>query len=91
MLDFIIDALATHRLTKLAIDDYVTEPVREKVWEKHPPHESKVGYFLTCPWCTSMWIGIGVVTARTIAPRAWKPVAYALALSSLTGLLEERK
>lgn len=91
MLEFVIDALATHRLTKLAIDDEITAPLREKVWERYPPHEHNIGYVLTCPWCSSMWIGLGVAVARTIAPSAWRPLSYALALSSLTSLIEERK
>ncbi len=90
MLDFLIDALATHRLTKLVIDDKITEDAREKVFHKYgEPHESKVSYLVTCPWCSSIWIGLGVVAARTIAPRAWRPLSYALAFSTVTGLIEE--
>ena len=91
MLDFIIDALATHRLTRLVIEDDITADLRERVWRRHPPHDDKLGYLLTCPWCTSMWAGFAVAAARTIAPSAWRPLSYALALSSLVGLIEERK
>lgn len=91
MLEDIVDALATHRLTKLVIDDKITEDLREKVYDKYgQPDEHKVSYFITCPWCVSTWVGIGVVAARTIAPRAWRPLSYALAFSSITGLIEER-
>ncbi len=89
MNDDIIDALAVHRLTKLVIDDYITQPLRDKLFEKHDPSESKLGYFATCPWCVSFWVGTGVVAARTIAPKAWRPLAYALAFSSVTGWVEE--
>jgi hypothetical protein len=90
MLDAIIDAAATHRLTKLVIDDFITEPLREKVFEKFgDPSESKVSYLITCPWCVSFWAGAGVVAARTLAPKAWRPLAYALAFSSATGWVEE--
>lgn len=86
----IVDALAVHRLTKLVIDDKITEDLRNK-WFEHfgEPHETKMGYLITCPWCASIWLGIGVVAARTIAPRAWRPLAYALAFSSVTGWIEE--
>lgn len=90
MLDDIVDALATHRLTKLVIDDKITEDLREKLFEKYPPESTKTGYWATCPWCVSMWVGAGVVAARTIAPRAWRPLSYALAFSSIVGLIEER-
>lgn len=90
MIDDIVDALATHRLTKLVIDDYITEPLREKVYEKFgEPDESKISYLVGCPWCVSWWAGVAVVTARTVAPKAWRPLAYALAFSSITGLIEE--
>lgn len=90
MLEDLIDALATHRLTKLVIDDYITEPLRDKVYEKFgEPDESKISYLIGCPWCTSMYAGAFVVAARTIAPKAWRPLAYALAFSSITGWVEE--
>lgn len=86
----IVDALATYRLTKLVIDDYITEPLRDKVYAKFgDPADSKVSYLVTCPWCVSIYIGIGVVAARTIAPKAWRPLAYALAFSGVTGWVEE--
>ena len=90
MLDDIVDALATHRLTKLVIDDYITEPLREKVYEKFgDPEDSKISYLVTCPWCVSIYAGAAVVAARTIAPKAWRPLAYVLAFSSVTGWVEE--
>lgn len=90
-LNFVKDALATYRLTKLVIDDKITEDVREAVFDKFPPDQTKVGYLFTCPWCVSIWVGLGVATARLVAPKAWDPVATALAASSVTGLLEERR
>ena len=90
MLDDIADALAVHRLTKLVIDDYITEPLREKVYDKFgDPSESKISYLIGCPWCVSVYAGFGVVAARAVAPKAWRYVSYALAFSSVTGLIEE--
>ncbi len=88
-MDDLIDALAVHRLTKLIIDDEILREPREKWFEKHPPDSTKLGYVATCPWCVSFWAGAAVVAARTIAPKAWRPLAYALAFSSVTGLVEE--
>lgn len=89
MLSFISDALATYRLTKLVIDDKITEDFREKVWEKHPP-DSKIGYLISCPWCVSVYVGLGVVALRKAAPGVWDPLSRALAASSVTGLIEEK-
>lgn len=86
----VIDALATHRLVRLAIEDEITEGLRSKLWETHPPHTSKLGYLVTCPWCSGMWIGAGVAVARTLVPKLWGPVAYALAASSAAGIIEEK-
>lgn len=89
-LDASVDALAVHRLTKLVIDDHITEPLRNKVYERFgDPSESKISYLVGCPWCVSVYMGLGVSVARTVAPGVWRPLAYALALSSLTGLIEE--
>lgn len=90
-LDFAKDVLAVYRLTKLVIDDKITEDIREKVWEKFPPDTTKIGYLFSCPWCVSIWVGFGVVAARKIAPEAWDAAATALAASSVSGLLEERR
>ena len=44
MMDDVVDALATYRITKLILDDKITEDVRNVVFEKFPPHEHKLGY-----------------------------------------------
>lgn len=90
MQDDVIDVLATHRITKLVIDDYITEPLRQKVYEKFgDPEDSKISYAVTCPWCVSIYTGALVVAARTIAPKVWRPLSYALAFSTVTGWIEE--
>ena len=86
----VIDALAVYRLTRLITQDELMEPVREFIWHNHPPEDTKIGYFITCPWCTSVWIGGAVVVARAVAPRQWDLVARALALSSVAGMISSR-
>lgn len=90
-LNFVKDALAVYRLTKLVIDDKITEDYREAVFERFPPETTKIGFMFTCPWCISIWVGFGVVLARKIAPEAWDATATALAASSVSGLLAERR
>lgn len=88
VLTFIIDCLATYRLTKLIVEDEIlTEPrvaLIEKVGE-----DSKLGYLMSCPWCMGFWVGILVVGCRAFAPRVWHSVATALALSAAAGYLSE--
>lgn len=55
------------------------------VTDSHP-----LGYVASCDWCSSVWIACGVVAARALAPRAWRPLARALAGSQLTGMLTSR-
>ena len=42
---------------------------------------------VTCRWCAGVWMAAAVGTARYFAPRAWSPVARALALSAGAVLL----
>jgi len=87
---FVIDLLAVYRLTRLLTEDELMEPVREWVWKNHPPQDTKIGYFVTCPWCVSVWVGGAVVAARMVAPRQWDPIARALVLSAGTGLIASK-
>ena len=89
--DDIKDALAVYRLTRLVIEDEITQDMREKIWERYPPQSTKIGYLISCPWCSSIWLGAGVAVARRFAPRVWGVVSLALAGSAVAGLIEERR
>jgi hypothetical protein len=87
-LDLLTDMLACHRLTRLVVDDAIFDGPRHKV--KQAAHEAgwpKLVELASCRWCISVYVGFGVVAARQVAPRAWTPVARALACSSVAGLL----
>ena len=47
----------------------------------------KLATLVTCRWCAGVWIAGAVALARHSAPRAWSPVARALALSTAAVLL----
>lgn len=49
----------------------------------------KLAVLVSCPWCSGMWIAIGVVALRRLVPRWWAPLAKALALSAAAGLTAE--
>lgn len=83
----ILDSLAVFRLTRLILDDSITQPIRDAVLEANSP---KMVELFTCPWCMSVWMGIGVVAARTIAPKAWNYPRRVLAFSAVAALIETR-
>lgn len=50
-----------------------------------------LSYFVGCPWCVSVWVGLGVAVARRVVPAGWGLVAAGLAASAATGWLSERE
>jgi hypothetical protein len=88
---FVIDALAAYRLTRLVVEDEITSDLRDLVWRKFDPGTTKVGYLLTCPHCTSVWVAGAIVLARHIAPKAARPATYALALAGAASLVNDAR
>lgn len=84
--DFAIDALAVQRVTRLVTKDEVTAGLRDRVALNGP---DKLAYLVSCPFCVSVYAGAAASLARTVFPRAWRPLAYALALSAATSLKAE--
>jgi hypothetical protein len=55
---------ATARLTRLVNEDAITQPIRSWFFRRDPAAEDmepeEIGrwaYFITCPWCVSIWVG----------------------------------
>lgn len=84
-MNWLLDTLATFRITRLVVDDRITQPLRERVWQQHPPEQGGVGFLISCPYCTSVWAAAGVVAMRRVIPRAWSPVAELLAIAAVAG------
>jgi len=94
ILDLAVRTLACYRLTRLVIDDKITEPVRDRIFARYgDPADSKVSFGVTCPHCVSIYLGIALSSVHMIAPnsRLVRAGTEALALSALTGLLYERE
>lgn len=93
VLEAVVDALATYRLTVLVKDDKITEGLRAAVFRRFGPvdgdHPRKPSYLMGCPWCLSVYFGAMAVAGHRFAPRAWRPLSRVLALSAATGLLTE--
>lgn len=92
-------SLATFRLTRLITEDTITEPIRNWIWDRHPPESTKIGYLFTCPHCASIYAATAVcLLAAGELPAMPKPVRVAssltlatLALSGAVSLYHEHK
>lgn len=51
------------------------------------PDAPSLATLLTCRFCAGMWVSLAVVAARRLFPRAWPPLAEALAFSAGAALL----
>lgn len=87
ILDFILLALATYRVTRLLVRDTIFASLRNRIWNRYPPETTRRGYLLTCEWCTSVYVGLGFATWYTISSEVVRFFAVALALSAIAGLL----
>lgn len=83
----LVDGLATFRLVKLIRDDRITQSLRDAVESRYgSPESSKVAYLMDCPWCLSIYFGVGLTLLRRTFPRAGSLLSRTLALSAMTGL-----
>lgn len=92
-----VQAAAAYRITRLLQEDQLPPlPAlrRRMMWfATHGDQESTKGrvqqeliYMVNCPWCLGFWVSVAVLVADSIAPRLWRPLATALALSAVVGL-----
>jgi hypothetical protein len=51
------------------------------------PYAPKLAVLITCRWCSGVYVGFGIAAARRLFPRAWPPIAEALALSAGAALI----
>lgn len=87
----VVDGLATYRLVKLVRQDKIAEPLRDAVEERHgPPDASMLSYLMGCPWCLSVYFGVGLALGRRFLPGPTAVAARGLALSAMAGLASQR-
>lgn len=96
-----VNALAAYRLTRLWTRDSlpplprVRQHVLDKLDEiqdaKGSTEDHPLARLVDCPWCIGFWISVGVVGAATLAPRAWRPLATALAFSAVVANIAARE
>lgn len=91
MTDLALDALAVFRLTHLVVDDAILDTPRNALVDRlNGEGHAKLAYLVSCPWCVSPYVAVGVVVARRLFPKAWSLCARVLAFSAITGILSER-
>lgn len=86
----LVDALAVFRLVRLVVADRILDRPRSLVTKRSLKRRGVWAYFVTCPWCVSIWLAAGVVCARLWADWLWAPVAVGLALSASAAVLMGR-
>jgi hypothetical protein len=86
LVTFAILALAAFRLTHLVTTDAIADGFRTWVWKKFPPM-TKIGYLITCNWCTGFWVSIFLVIFYLVLPVATLVVSLILAISASVGLI----
>jgi hypothetical protein len=78
--------LAVARLARLVTEDVIMERPREWLRQRAG---GKLRYFVTCPWCVSIWLGAGAAAVAYNWPDSWavQIAALALASSEVAGVL----
>lgn len=91
ILVIILFVLAVSRLTRLVNKDYITDPLRLYVMRRFGGPNSVPAYFLSCPWCVSMWVALMVAPLVILATSLsfWLFPVLALAASQITGWLDK--
>lgn len=83
----LVQAGAAYRLTRLLQVDSLPPLPQLRAWlvTRYPTHP--LIELVSCPWCLGFWVSAGVVAADAVAPKLWRPLALALALSAAVGHL----
>jgi uncharacterized protein DUF1360 len=84
----VVVSLAVFRWVKLAIDDDITEPLRERTVFKLSP-KSKLRELFECPWCLGLWLAGGAVVLFWLFPVVFLWVCLPFAISAVVGLTAE--
>ena len=85
---FFIYALAGYRITRAIIEDVIFEGVRNRIWNRFPPTHG-LGYLITCPWCTGMYVATALCAGYILIPSVMSIIATALALAASIGIINK--
>ncbi len=99
--DILLLGVATHKLSRLITQDWVTSPLRApfsryqgssgagEVKEKSRGTglQKAVGDLLTCPWCTGAWVAAAFGFSLAFAPRLTRWVGGIFAIETVSDIL----
>jgi len=100
--DFVLIALATHKLSRRISKDSVTSPFRAPFTElcgPEGPGEVKevvtgtglrraIGELITCPFCLGQWVATGFTFGLVLAPRPTRIAATLFATAAVADFLQ---
>lgn len=92
LITVLLAILATVRVTRLVTHDAISDPVRLWITDRFGAN-SKIAYFVHCPWCVSMYVGaVAGYSAWSWADTPGYQVAtLALSASYVAGYLVSRE
>jgi hypothetical protein len=76
-----VTVLAALRLARLAADDTITAPLRDRLASSTRPAAGWLLDMLACPWCVTVWSS----AAATLLVRRARPAAIVLAAAEAAG------
>lgn len=80
----IVIALAVFRVSRLVVEDSITEPLRDWTLARVP---DRIGELIECIWCVSFWIALAATVAYALSPSVMFWVCFPFALSAISGIL----
>ncbi len=99
LVDYVLIALASWRVTRLFVYDTITKFFREQFWDvvkvgkgyqlEKPPYGPRrtLADLMCCPWCFGIWSTAMVTFFYLITPYALYPIIF-LALSAVASFLQ---
>jgi len=85
----VVLSTATYRISKFFVDDFLFNKIREKIFTKFPPETTYIGYFFTCYWCTSMWIGTLVTLGYILSSTVMLVICLPFAISAIASTISD--
>lgn len=95
---FLLGGLACFRLTSLLVYEAgpydVFHRIRKRAGITYDKNSNKIadgelGRMLLCPWCTSLWVGIGLTVLYAISPPLLVYVSLPFSFSAVCIIVQE--
>ena len=88
LVTLLIYILAGYRITRFIIEDVLPEPLRNKIWDRFPPHKG-IGYLITCYWCSGFWVATLLTVGYILVPSVSFFICLPLAISAGIGIISK--